>query len=465
MELFGSAHATSDVRTPPQDLQAEQATLGSMLVERKATEIALRMVEWPDFYREAHRTICRAMQEVFERREPVDLTTVCAELRRQGALEEVGGSEYLTALIGEVPTAAHVARYAQIVADKATLRRLVTAGIEIADTAYGNPADAQATALWAEERVKEVSADNLHIGGFRHIGDDEDAPADLDAYIERAGDPELVPHFGIGRWDRLMGGMPHPGLVSLGGESSSGKTTLSLEAAVHMAGRQHSEPCGIVSVEMSREQVRRRLIEILGDLDLSARGLTSEGSREQMRQTAHNMLEELMSSRALFITAGSFSIEQIESQVRGLKSEYPELRLVVVDYFQQIRDAADDWRFGNERERLARRADRLAAMAKELVITVLTPSQITWLEGGEVRMRGGEDLENASDCQLRIDRPGKTREQRRASTTAKLVMRKHRLGPSGGMVEVGISTAGAFVELDDQGRQAPPPRRDARDGF
>ena len=126
---------------PPQDLDAEQATLGSMLVEAGATARAMSIVKEEDFYREAHRLIFKAMVDVHSRNEPVDIVTVSAELRRQGRLEAVGGGEYLTALILEVPTAAHVQRYSQIVAEKSILRQMISTGAEIQGLAYDNPED------------------------------------------------------------------------------------------------------------------------------------------------------------------------------------------------------------------------------------------------------------------------------------------------------------------------------------
>ena len=115
-------------RVPPQDLDAEQATLGSMLLESEAAARAFAIIGPTDFYREAHQLVCKAMLAVNNRSEPVDLVTVSAELRRMGQLENAGGGEYLTALINKVPTAAHVQRYANIVAEKAVLRRLIVAG-------------------------------------------------------------------------------------------------------------------------------------------------------------------------------------------------------------------------------------------------------------------------------------------------------------------------------------------------
>jgi len=116
---------------PPQDLGAEQAALGSMLIEPDAVARCLQVLQPEDFYRDAHKIICKAIRSVFERREPVDMVTVSTELRREGSSMTWVGRRYLTALIDTVPTAAHVVRYATIVEDKSTLRKLIHAGSQI----------------------------------------------------------------------------------------------------------------------------------------------------------------------------------------------------------------------------------------------------------------------------------------------------------------------------------------------
>ena len=121
---------------PPQDLEAEQACLGSMLLEPGAPARAFVHVKPDDFYREVHKTICRAMHKLWRERTPIDPVIVCSELRRMGRLDECGGPEYLTALIGEVPTAAHVVRYAKVVASKARLRRLIVLGDDAVRAAF-----------------------------------------------------------------------------------------------------------------------------------------------------------------------------------------------------------------------------------------------------------------------------------------------------------------------------------------
>ena len=144
-------------RLPPQDLEAEQATLGAMLIDAEAASRAMGIVSADDFYREAHREIFSAIVAVEESGHPIDPVSVGAALRERDQLAAVGGGEYLTALMGEVPTTAHVVRYATIVHEKAVLRRLIRAGAEIQALGYDNPDDVQTALSAAEERIFRIA--------------------------------------------------------------------------------------------------------------------------------------------------------------------------------------------------------------------------------------------------------------------------------------------------------------------
>jgi hypothetical protein len=167
---YPEPEALSD-RVPPRDFDAEQAVLGSMLLEPGAAARAFAIVSPEDFYWEDHRAVCQAMVSVGMRNEPVDLVTVSAELRRNNLLQQIGGGQYLTALIGQVPTAAHVVRYATIVAEKAVLRRLIEAGGQIQDLGYANGANVGETVTKAAaltqpiiERLRPPQAPTLRTG-------------------------------------------------------------------------------------------------------------------------------------------------------------------------------------------------------------------------------------------------------------------------------------------------------------
>ncbi|MGC9319242.1 MAG: replicative DNA helicase, partial [Armatimonadota bacterium] len=222
-------------RLPPQDLEAEQATLGAMLVEAGAVERALQIVSKQDFYREGHRYIFSAIEAVHDSEQPVDVVTVGAELRRRSRLAEVGGGEYLTALIGEVPTTAHVVRYATIVHDKAVLRRLIRAGAELQALAYKNPEDPGAVLGEAEEIIQDLRENFQGGEGARPAL--ERADEDLAWLREQVESPAGVygMRTGISTIDRKSGGLGDERLVLVLAETKCGKSSLCLQTVLTSA--------------------------------------------------------------------------------------------------------------------------------------------------------------------------------------------------------------------------------------
>jgi len=246
-------------KAPPHDLEAEQATLGAMLIEPGATARAMSIVEEGDFYPEAHRLIFRAMSTVAQRNEPVDLITVSAELRRTGHIETVGGGDYLTALIGKVPTAAHVTRYANIVAEKSLLRKLIKAGADIQGLAYEDPEDVGEVLDRAEQNIFEVaqrriSADFVPVGPLV-----TETFEKLDRIFRQPGYLTGVPT-GLKELDKRTAGLQNGDLIIVAGRPSMGKTSLAVANFALHAAVQHQVGVGIFSLEMSKGQLAELLL-------------------------------------------------------------------------------------------------------------------------------------------------------------------------------------------------------------
>src|ERR1051326_4249059 len=155
-------------RVPPHNLEAEESVLGSMMLSRTAVGEVLEILHPEDFYREAHEHVCQAILDLFSRGEPVDAITVADELKRRGVLEQIGGATQLVTLVSSVPTAANAAFYARIVAEHATLRRLIDAATTIAQEAYDVPEDIETAINRAEELVYAVSSRRVS-QDFQHI--------------------------------------------------------------------------------------------------------------------------------------------------------------------------------------------------------------------------------------------------------------------------------------------------------
>ncbi|MFW5866442.1 MAG: replicative DNA helicase [Armatimonadota bacterium] len=360
-------------RLPPQDLEAEQATLGAMLMEQGAVSRAMSIVEEQDFYREAHRRIFSAIQAVDEAGDPVDVVTVGAELRRREQLATVGGGEYLTRLIGEVPTTAHVIRYATIVHEKAVLRQLITAGAEIQAAAYDNPDDLSVALDESEQRIFEIaqqrsSREYEEIGPlvhetFRHL---EEA--------SKRGEAVTGIPTGLRDFDQMSAGLQNGDLVIIAGRPSMGKTSLMINNVAMNAAlnEQHRVGVGIFSLEMSASQLAEMLL--CGRARISSWRLRKGYARgEDWKRVVHAV--DFIDKADIFIDdTPSISLMEMRSKARRMKLQH-NIGLICVDYLQLI--TTGDRRSDNRHQEIGEVARAMKSMARELDIPVVLGSQLS----------------------------------------------------------------------------------------
>ncbi len=359
---------------PPQDLEAEQVTLGSILLDPGAAARVMAMLSPEDFYREAHQIIYRAMLAVYGRGEPVDLITVSNELKRRGEYDRVGGSEYLTALIHQVPTAAHVVRYATLVQEKAVLRNLARAGAEIQAMALEDPVDVGATVDAAEQLIFEIAQKRVTTD-FAPLGDDiTDTFVKLDKLSRKPGYVTGVPT-GIPDFDRMTSGLQRGDLIIVAGRPSMGKTSLAvsnfaLHAAVH-----HNIPVGIFSLEMSREQLAEMVL--CAEAKVDAWRLRRGDAHEDDWVRIGHVLAYLPAAPIYVDDTPSIHILELRSKARRMKSQY-NIGLLIVDYLQLVRASG---RFADEsrHQEVSIIAAELKAIARELDVPVVALSQLSRL--------------------------------------------------------------------------------------
>lgn len=359
-------------RVPPQDFDAEQAVLGSILLEPGAAARAFAIVRPEDFYRTYHRQICDAMVTVNNRGEPVDLVTVSAELRRNNLLEEVGGGEYLTALIGEVPTAAHVARYANIVAEKAVLRRLISAGGEISGMAYENPEDIGETLDRAEQIIFDIAQRRMS-GDFSHIGPlIDETVTKLDNAIHHKGNLSGAPT-SIHELNKLTSGLQSGDLIIVAGRPSMGKTSLAINSIGLHAALHGDVGVAIFSLEMSKMQLAEMMLCGLARVNswrLRA-GMAPQEDWDRIGQA----LIHLPEAPIYIDDTPAISILELRSKCRRLHSQVP-IGLVIVDYLQ-LCTAPGFSSDGNRHQEIGHIARSLKSLARELNVPVVALSQLS----------------------------------------------------------------------------------------
>jgi replicative DNA helicase len=355
-------------RLPPQSLEAEVSVLGGVLLENEALNRALEVVNEGDFYREAHRQIFSALLHLYERNEPADLITLSEVLKKRGALEEVGGIEYLKILGNSVPTAANIAYYAKIIKEKSILRKLINRATEIINLGFGDAGDVDESLDRAERLIFEISEDRVRPSFFPIKDIIKASFKTIENLYEKKQLITGVPT-GFTKLDDLTSGLQPSDLIIVAGRPSMGKTALALNITQHAA-IEDGIPSAIFSLEMSKEQLALRLLcsEAKVDAHRLRGGFLSETDWPKLTRAAGSLSEA-----PIFIddTPG-LTVLEMRAKSRRLKAEH-NLGLVVVDYLQLMRGRANSETREQEISDISR---SLKALAKELRLPVIALSQL-----------------------------------------------------------------------------------------
>ncbi|GBD25430.1 Replicative DNA helicase [bacterium HR30] len=358
-------------RIPPQNLEAEQSVLGGILLDHRAIDRAIEILDANDFYREAHKKIFRAMLALNQRGEPVDVVTLSNELAVEGQLEEIGGAAYLAELAEKVPTAANLAYYARIVREKAVLREVIAASTELAARAYEMRSGEVDDFLdQVEHRIFEISERRVR-PQFATMNDLMfTAVHTVESLYERRGLITGVPT-GFLDLDRLTSGLQPSDLVIVAARPSMGKTAFALNVAVNAA-QEGGVGVAIFSLEMSKQQLGLRMLcaEASVDSQQLRTGFLSGQDFPKIVAAA-----DRLSRLPIYVddTPG-LSVLELRAKARRLKREQEaKLGLVIVDYLQLMRSHE---RMDNREQEISSISRSLKALAKELDVSVMALSQL-----------------------------------------------------------------------------------------
>ncbi len=355
-------------KLPPQNVEAEQSILGSILLENGSINAALEIINKDDFYNEAHRKIFSVIVELSDRNEPVDLITLSNALKDKQLLDSVGGTAYLASLVDNVPSAANVANYAKIVKEKAILRGLIGSATEIINSCYETGSDVDQVLDKAEHSIFEISENKVR-PSFYPIKDivRESFRAIEDLFTRK----ELITGVATGfdRIDDMTSGLQNSDLIIIAGRPSMGKTAFALNIAQHAA-LETQTPVAIFSLEMSKEQLAFRMLasEAKVDSQRLRKGFLGETDWPKLTTAAGRLSEA-----PLYIDdTPAISVLEMKAKSRRLKADQG-LGLVVVDYIQLMRAGG----YTNSREQEISEISRsLKALAKELKVPVIALSQL-----------------------------------------------------------------------------------------
>ncbi len=424
--------APEGANLPPQDLDAEEAVLGAMMINDQAVLTASEIIADPgDFYREAHGTVYRSILALLARSEPIDAVTVSDELERMGALEQVGGRGFIFGLSSSVTVAANVKSHAQIVRDLALLRRVAAAGLEIAELGYGRQGDVRDILDRAESAIFDVAqarttSDIVPIGGL--LGDEVERISAATEQRGLTGAPS-----GLRDLDKITSGFQKSNLIILAARPAMGKTSLALGIARHL-GVSARVPVVVFSLEMSRGEIAQRFIATEARVDSTRMRSGDVRDEDWMRiQDACNRL----SDAPIYVddTAG-INLMEIRSKARRLKMKEPDLGLVMIDYLQLMSSGSNE---ENRVQEISQISRQLKVLARDLDVPVVALSQLS--RGVESRtdkrpllsdLRESGSIEQDADVVMFIYRDDYyNKETSEKPGTAELIVAKHRNGAVG----------------------------------
>jgi replicative DNA helicase len=355
-------------RTPPQDGDAEQSVIGSMLLSKDAIADVVETVRGTDFYRPAHETIFDAVVDLYGRGEPADPVTVAAELQRRGELGRVGGAPYLHTLSASVPIAANASYYAEIVREKAILRRLVGAGTRIAQWGYSGEGEVDDLVDRAQAEVyavteKRTSEDYAPLSEIMEATLDE-----IEAISNRDGVMHGVPT-GFADLDELTNGLHGGQMVIVAARPAMGKSTLALDlcrsASIH-----NNLASVIFSLEMTRNEITMRLLSAEAKIPLNHMR-NGHMQDDDWAKLARKMGE--VSSAPLFIDdSPNMTMMEIRAKARRLKQRH-DLRLVVIDYLQLMSSGK---KVESRQLEVSEFSRQIKLLAKELDVPIIALSQL-----------------------------------------------------------------------------------------
>ena len=430
-------------RLPPHNIEAEEAVIGSLLVDPEAILKTADFLRSEAFYREKNQWLYDACLSLYERNERIDQITVAQELTRQGKLDEVGGAAYLSHLVSVLPTSIHAEYYAQIVHRLALMRRLISASGQIAAIGYEADPDVDTALSKAEDilyriRRGESRRDFVHIRSV------------LDEYFEETGfapppadSAGHLPHVltGFAGLDDMLGGLQRSDMIVLAARTALGKSSLALNIARNAAMDQGAR-VAIFSLEMSKEQLVQRFLSSEAEVD-SRQVRTGQYTASQERSIMEAAGE--LSGAPIYVDDSPL-LRVVEMRGKARRLYYDQgIDLIIVDYLQLIRG---DGRSENKAQEIGEISRSLKALARELEVPVLALSQLS--RAVESRspprpqlsdLRESGSIEQDADVVLFIYREDvyHTREEwemrhpdkQYPEGLATIIVAKHRNGPTG----------------------------------
>ena len=416
-------------RVPPHDDDAERAALGGMLVSKDAIGEISQALDPVDFYQPNHQTIYETILAMFSAGDPVDSVTVATKLDERGDLQKIGGVNYLHDLASEVPTAANALYYAEIVHQRALLRRVIATGTKITQLGYNaGGAQAQDVINLAQAEAYEMGEGTVH-QDYVPLRDAVNTALDQIDRIQK-GEIEAGIPTGFREIDAMTKGLQPGQMVVVAGRPAMGKSTLGVDFA-RSAALKHHEPTVIFSLEMSRIELAQRIIAAETNIPLAA--MRNPDDIDPGRWNVLNDFYGKLEGAPLYIDdSPNMSLMEIRAKCRRLK-QTQGLKLVVIDYLQLMSSGKQ---VESRQQEVSEFSRALKLLAKELELPVVALSQLN--RNSEMRndrkpqisdLRESGSIEQDADVIFLVHRPDAYDKEDRPGE-ADIIMAKHRNGPT-----------------------------------
>lgn len=417
------------VRIPPQDIDAEKALLGSIMVRPPAIHDVMDTINQDSFYVEKHGIIFKYMMDLITRSEPIDLVSLTTKLREKKVLDTVGGIDYLNELVTMVPASTNVAHYADIVSKKSSLRNLISAGDTISELGYQEGEEIEEVLDKAEKSILNVTSNSGKV--IRFVSAREILPEvyeTIQRLADNKGELRGVPS-GFKSLDNLLAGFQKSDLIILAARPSMGKTSFALDL-VRNAAMNHNIPVGIFSLEMSRHSLMDRMLSAEAKVD--SWKMRTGNLKEDDWLALTDAMSRLQKAPIHIDDQPGNSLLKMRSTARRLKMEHG-LGMIIVDYLQLITTTKNYDSMVNQVTEISR---SLKSLARELDVPVIALSQLSRAveqRGGKPRLsdlRDSGSIEQDADVVMFIHREKNENEAGRKEI-AEILIEKHRNGATG----------------------------------
>ena len=442
-QLIESALGNQFDRLPPHSIEAEMCLLASMMLDREMIGNIVQQIDRNAFYQADHQIIFDVIVKLYEQNRPVDAVILSEELAKRQVLEEIGGVGYMAQILGTVPSAAHGGHYANIVREKALLRQLIAASNDCLRDAYAPHEQAEVILDRAEKRIFEIA--EKKVGNA--IEPMEKVLHEVFEMIENRGQRGV--ETGFHELDDMMNGLQNGEMIIVAARPSMGKTAFALNLMEHMAA-DHRLPCGIFSLEMSKQQLAQRMLCSRGQID--AHKLRKGMLNSQEYTKLASIVGELAKAPIWVDDSAGLTPLDLRAKARRLKLKH-DVKCIMIDYMQLM----DNHGAENRQQEISEISRTVKAIARELNIPVICLSQLNrqseGREGHRPRMsdlRESGSIEQDADVILLLHREDYYKMQDPdfiPDNQAEVIIAKQRNGPTGTVKLAFLSKTTRFENL------------------